>query len=424
MPRSKRLKQRTSVLIERRLPWTTATSQRRRTKRRTKTRNCRRKVSSLHLEYFILQLIPGPLVLADVVESLIGAAYLHGGFSLGYECIKFFDLGLKWELLPVRIEQILSRVGDELDTYPPQLGYVERMLGYTFKRKLLLVEALTHASYQQNNHTASYERMEFLGDSILDMIVTDYLYHAPGKNYSPGHMHLRKSALVNKHFLSYICLQMSCSIDSFMPRPNAKGRIEEIIDNKVIHLWKCLLHSSPKVLEDQENAATRFRLRREEIEESLTAGTIFPWASLTRLQAPKFFSDMIESIIGATFLDSQGDIPVVRQILYKLGIMPILERVVSEDVDILHPVSRLSVWGAKNDKTIQYVYEREEGCIICVIKVDDKEEVRVGDLWKGKSSQEEVKFAAAEKAIRAFKLRDGNVHYSMLKKKAQKPKKE
>ena len=424
MPRSKRLKQRTSVLIERRLPWTTATSQRRRTKRRTKTRNCRRKVSSLHLEYFILQLIPGPLVLADVVESLIGAAYLHGGFSLGYECIKFFDLGLKWELLPVRIEQILSRVGDELDTYPPQLGYVERMLGYTFKRKLLLVEALTHASYQQNNHTASYERMEFLGDSILDMIVTDYLYHAPGKNYSPGHMHLRKSALVNKHFLSYICLRMSCSVDSFMPRPNAKGRIEEIIDNKVIHLWKCLLHSSPKVLEDQENAATRFRLRREEIEESLTAGAIFPWASLTRLQAPKFFSDMIESIIGATFLDSQGDIPVVRQILYKLGIMPILERVVSEDVDILHPVSRLSVWGAKNDKTIQYVYEREGGCIICVIKVDDKEEVRVGDLWKGKSSQEEVKFAAAEKAIRAFKLRDGNVHYSMLKKKAQKPKKE
>ena len=423
MPRSKRLKQRTSVLKERRLPWTTATSQSRRTKR-TKTRNCRRKVSSLYLEYFILQLIPGPLVLADIVESLIGAAYLHGGFSLGYECIKFFDLGLKWELLPVRIEQILSRVGDELDTYPPQLGYVERMLGYTFKRKLLLVEALTHASYQQNNHTSSYERMEFLGDSILDMIVTDYLYHAPGKNYSPGHMHLRKSALVNKHFLSYICLQMSCNIDSFMPRPNAKGRIEEIIDNKVIHLWKCLLHSSPKVLEDQENAATRFRLRREEIEESLTAGAIFPWASLTRLQAPKFFSDMIESIIGATFLDSQGDIPVVRQILYKLGIMPILERVVSEDVDILHPVSRLSVWGAKNDKTIQYVYEREGGCIICVIKVDDKEEVRVGDLWKGKSSQEEVKFAAAEKAIRAFKLRDGNVHYSMLKKKAQKPKKE
>jgi len=244
------------------------------------------------------------------------------------------------------------------------------------------------------------------------------------KNYSPGHMHLRKSALVNGHLLAYICLRMSCSVETFMPRANAQGRIEETIDTKDIHLWKCLLHSSPKVLEDQQNAATRFRLRREEIEELLTTGTIFPWASLTRLQAPKFFSDMVESVIGATFLDSQGDIPVVRQILYNLGIMPILERVVSENVDVLHPVSRLSLWAQKNDKTVEYVYEREGGRIICVIMVDDKEEVRVGDLWKGKMSQEEVKFAAAERAIHAFKLRDVNVNYSLLKKKTQKQRKE
>ena len=298
------------------------------------------------------------------------------------------------------------------------------MLGYTFKRKILLIEALTHASYQQDSHTPSYERLEFLGDSVLDMIVTDYLYHAPGKNYSPGHMHLRKSALVNGHLLAYLCLRMSCGVDTFMPRPNAQGFIEETIDTKDIYLWKCLLHSSSKVLEDQQNTATRFRLRREEIEELLTTGTIFPWASLTRLQAPKFFSDMVESIIGATYLDSHGDIPVVRQILYKLGIMPILERVVSEDVDVLHPVSRLSLWGQKNDKKIEYEYEREGGRIVCIIMVDDKEEFRVADLWSSKKSQEEVKFAAAEKAIRAYKLRDGNVNYSLFKKKAQKSKKE
>ena len=33
--------------------------------------------------------LPLPTSLADVVESLIGSAYLHGGFSLNYECIKF-----------------------------------------------------------------------------------------------------------------------------------------------------------------------------------------------------------------------------------------------------------------------------------------------------------------------------------------------
>ena len=289
------------------------------------------------------------------------------------------------------------------------------MLGYTFQRKLFLIEALTHASYQHDSHTPSYERMEFLGDSVLDMIVTDFLYHAPGKNYSPGHMHLRKSALVNGHILAYICLKTSVDVDTFMPRPNTEGQIEEMTDTNQIYLWKCLLHSSPKVLEDQLNTFIRFRKRREEIEELLTTGTIFPWASLTRLQAPKFFSDMIESIIGAIFLDSRGNIPVVRQILYNLGIMPILEHVVSEDVDVLHPVSQLSLWAQKNDKTIEYLYERERGRVSCVIMVDDKEEVRVTDLWRGKMSQEEVKFAAAEQAIRAFKLRDVNVNYSLLK---------
>ena len=113
---------------------------------------------------------------------------------------------------------------------------------------------------------------------------------------------------------------------------------------------------------------------------------------------------MVESIIGAIFLDFQGSIPVVRQILYNLGITPILERVVSDDVDVLHPVSRLSLWAQKNGKKIEFVYKREGGRISCVIMVDDKEEVRVADLWKGKMSQEEVKFAAAEDAIRAFKL--------------------
>ncbi|KAF8814056.1 P-loop containing nucleoside triphosphate hydrolase protein [Phlegmacium glaucopus] len=362
-------------------------------------------------------------VLADIVESLIGAAYLHGGFSLGYECLKFFDLGLKWEPVPVRIDQVLSRVGAELDHYPPQLGDVERMLGYTFKRKRLLIEALTHASYEQDSRIPSYERMEFLGDSVLDMIVTDFLYHAPGKNYSPGHMHMRKSAIVNGHILAYICLKLSLGVEAFMPRPNADGRIEETVDTNQIYLWKCLLHSSPKVLEDQLNTFTRFRKRRQEIEELLTTGTIFPWASLTRLQAPKFFSDMVESIIGAIFLDSQGNIPLVRKVLYNLGIMPILERVVSEDVDVLHPVSRLSLWAQKNDKTLEYIYIREGGKIACAIMVDEKEEVRVADLWRGKVSQEEVKYAAAEKAILAFNLRDVNVNYSLLKKKAPKPKK-
>jgi len=292
------------------------------------------------------------------------------------------------------------------------------MLGYTFRRKLLLIEALTHASYQDDSCTPSYERMEFLGDSVLDMIVTDYLYRAPGKNYSPGHMHLRKSAVVNGHILAYICLNTSTIVEATIPRPNAtSGAIEETSDAQEIHLYKCLLHSSSKVLEDQINTFTRFRHRKPEIEEALTSGTIFPWAALTRLQAPKFFSDMVESIIGAIFLDSYGSIDVVRDVISRLGIMSILRHIVDADVDVLHPVSRMSLWAQKHGKGLEYDIQQEGSRVTCRILVDGVEEAVVTDQWRGKPSQEEVKFAAAEMAINVFKLRDVGVGYEQMRKK-------
>lgn len=100
------------------------------------------------------------------MESLIGAAYLHGSFSLSVECAQVFGLGLTWQQLPARVDTILSRVESTGDL-PTQTTDVERMVGYVFQRKLLLVEALTHASYQFDDRTISYERMEFLGDAGL-----------------------------------------------------------------------------------------------------------------------------------------------------------------------------------------------------------------------------------------------------------------
>ncbi|KAG6876294.1 hypothetical protein C0993_004231 [Termitomyces sp. T159_Od127] len=355
-------------------------------------------------------------VLADVVESLIGAAYLHGGFDLGYHCARYFDMGLKWKPLPRRIESLLARMEME-DEYPSQLQVVERILGYTFERKSLLIEALTHASYEQNAHTPSYERMEFLGDSVLDMVVTDFLYHAPGKNYSPGHIHLRKSAVVNAHILAYICLASSTPADATMPGISSDGTIALLPETHDIFLWQCLLHSSPAILEDQRKTATRYKHRRDDIQKALMEGKLFPWADLIRLQAPKFFSDMIESLIGAVFLDCSGNIDVARSVMTNLGILPILDRIVRDDVDVLHPVSRLSLWASKHGKDLDYRYEKEKGKVSCIIFVDDKEECRITETYNGRASQEEVRFMAAEHAIKLFRLRDVDVNYSLLKKR-------
>lgn len=53
----------------------------------------------------------------------------------------------------------------------------EKEIGYCFKNKELLKKALTHTSYAYENEVESNEKLEFLGDSILEYISSDYLYH-------------------------------------------------------------------------------------------------------------------------------------------------------------------------------------------------------------------------------------------------------
>lgn len=54
----------------------------------------------------------------------------------------------------------------------------EELIGYKFKNKKLLINALSHSSYanETKNPGGSNERLEFLGDSVLSVVVSDYIY--------------------------------------------------------------------------------------------------------------------------------------------------------------------------------------------------------------------------------------------------------
>ena len=54
---------------------------------------------------------------------------------------------------------------------------IEKEIGYEFKNKQLLETALTHTSYAYENKKQSNEKLEFLGDSILEFISSEYIYH-------------------------------------------------------------------------------------------------------------------------------------------------------------------------------------------------------------------------------------------------------
>ncbi len=81
---------------------------------------------------------------------------------------------------------------------------LEKRLDYQFKDKNLIIEALTHKSYKKSYNN---ERLEFLGDAVLDLIVGEYLYKKfLGTN--EGNLSKMRAALVNEKGFERLALNM------------------------------------------------------------------------------------------------------------------------------------------------------------------------------------------------------------------------
>ena len=80
---------------------------------------------------------------------------------------------------------------------------IENTIGYRFTDKSLLLQAFTHKSFSnQNVGYDSYERLEFLGDSLIGFFVADYLFKVDGNQ--EGELTQRKSEMVSTVPLSTV----------------------------------------------------------------------------------------------------------------------------------------------------------------------------------------------------------------------------
>lgn len=96
-----------------------------------------------------------------------------------------------------------------------ELSLLENILGVVFKEKKILEEALTHRSYINEhpkcglNHN---ERLEFLGDAVLELVVTEYLYTKYDK--PEGELTNWRASLVNAEMLGDLAYELG--IDRFI----------------------------------------------------------------------------------------------------------------------------------------------------------------------------------------------------------------
>ncbi|CAL8995994.1 unnamed protein product [Prunus brigantina] len=233
--------------------------------------------------------------ISDCVEALIGAYYVSGGLPAALHLMKWFHIDA--ELEPSLVAEAITTAS--LRTYNPkanEIAILESKLHYEFSTKGLLHEAITHASEQESGVGCCYERLEFLGDSVLDLLITRHLYDSH-TDIDPGELTDLRSASVNNENFAQVAVRQN--------------------------LQQHLQHSSGLLL----SQITEYVKSLSEPDNGTT---------LQGTKGPKALGDMVESIAGAILIDTELNLDEVWRIF-----KPLLSPIVTPDKLELPPLREL-----------------------------------------------------------------------------------
>ncbi|XP_030637551.1 endoribonuclease Dicer isoform X1 [Chanos chanos] len=262
--------------------------------------------------------------IADCVEALLGC-YLT---SCGERAAQMFLCSLGLKVLPVEKQRREDHATNALTDCPMELQYgwlkipprcmfdhpdaertlnhlisgfenFEKKINYTFKNKAYLLQAFTHASYHYNTITDCYQRLEFLGDAILDYLITKHLYEDP-RQHSPGVLTDLRSALVN----NTIFASLAVKYDYHKYFKAVSPELFHVIDDFVQFQ-----------LEKNEMQGMDSELRRSEEDEEKEED----------IEVPKAMGDIFESLAGAIYMDSKMSLETVWQVYYPM-MRPLIEK--------------------------------------------------------------------------------------------------
>jgi dsRNA-specific ribonuclease len=342
--------------------------------------------------------IPSKTV-ADVVESLIGAGWKMGQHQTSLSIIKVFLPEVDLPSLEVGRSRMFNLAPSDM-ALPADLNHLESLAGYLFEKKSLLVQCMSHNS--DVTATASYERLEFLGDAILEIIiVTELMAHQDELSHSL--MHLYKTTLVNRDYLSFLALEWKITQKGKdLKEDPSSGLITEVESVFSLPLWRFMRHGLFGIGETQREVEHRHVSLRCQILRDFECGREYPWALLAQIHANKFYSDLVESLLGAIWVDS-GSLDACKQVLNRMGMFKLMHRLIKDRVHALHPREELCILAA--DKEVKYNVQKSEGTgceWTCTVCVGQSQIFEVNGV-----SSEEVRTRAAAGAVALLRSADG-----------------
>ncbi|THV08645.1 ribonuclease III [Dendrothele bispora CBS 962.96] len=276
---------------------------------------------------------------ADVAEAIIGAAYLSGGIENAFDVMKALNLPLlgveQWSDLGRKNKAIPLAHGSATFQSESVMA-IETITGCHLRRPEFLVQALTHTSTSKSQ-ACSYERLEFIGDAILDFMVMRHIFNR-NRNLGPGALTLLKGAMVSNSALAAISVH--------------------------IGLHKHLIVGSPHVAAEVREYETLLQQKRQEEYRLAEKERRSPGQYWLDLEPPKALSDVVESIIGAIFLSDDFSPDGVEN-FFASSLRPFYDKHIRLQTLSHHPTKLLfELIQAKGCHQSQIVKEHDETLVL------------------------------------------------------------
>ncbi|XP_043578204.1 ribonuclease 3 [Bombus pyrosoma] len=178
--------------------------------------------------------------MANCFEALMGSLFLDGGIEVadrvfGETLFKAEeDLGKVWVNYPKHPLQEQEPTGDRqwIPSFEllQKLTKFEESIGIVFTHIRLLARAFTDRSIGYTNLTlGSNQRLEFLGDTVLQLIVSEYLYKYFPEHHE-GHLSLLRSSLVNNKTQAVVCDDLGMTQYALYGNPKAELKTKDRAD--------------------------------------------------------------------------------------------------------------------------------------------------------------------------------------------------
>ncbi|XP_002989272.2 endoribonuclease Dicer homolog 1 [Selaginella moellendorffii] len=253
-------------------------------------------------------------VLANVVEALIGAYYVHHGDKGARHVVEWLGIETGFSDAELQIARAGSVVSPEVLNSIDFEG-LENTLGYSFGSRNLLAQALTHSSSRQASMVPIYERLEFIGDAVLDHLLTRHIYFSY-KDLHPGRLtDLRCAALNSESF--------------------ARAMVKHKLHAHILH--------ESNDFHSQIKTYAKHALNMEE-------NAIYSYG-FGAVKAPKVLGDVFQSLVGALYIDSGLNLDQVWKVFE-----PLLQPLVTPEAVPIHPVRELYELCDKHMKKLEWDY--------------------------------------------------------------------